>query len=267
MKFIARHKTGLLLCCLLFAASSTFDSCQKVININLNSASPQTVVQANISDQPVPYTVLLSQTVNFSDPNVFPPISGALVIISDNVGNTDTLKENPPGTYTGDKLTGTPGRTYTLSITANGKNYSAVSKMPSPVNIDSLTLQKGPFGRDTLINVQFNVPPVITTNFHFVELINNIPQKQIFVTNEQYQTGQVINFPLTTSRDSLKAGDTVTVQLQSIDANVYNYYSTLLDANGTGFNAAPANPTSNISNGALGYFSAYAVTSKSIVIP
>ncbi len=145
MKFIAPHRTGLFLFCFLVAGSSLFYSCQKVINVNLNSASPQTVVQANINNQPGPYTVQLSQTVNFSDPNVFPPIDGALVIMSDNFGNTDTLKENPPGTYTGDKLTGTPGRTYTLSITANGKNYSATSTMSSPVNIDTLTLGKGTF--------------------------------------------------------------------------------------------------------------------------
>jgi hypothetical protein len=267
MKFIAHHITRLFLCCLLFAVSTLFYCCQKVINVNLNSVSPQTVVQANISNQPGPYTVLLSQSVNFSDPNVFPPVTGAFVTISDNLGNKDTLKESPPGTYTGDKLTGTPGRTYTLSITTNGKNYTSVSTMPSPVAIDTLTLGKGPFGRDTLINVQFNVPPILTTNFHFVELINNIPQNQVFVTNEQYQTGQTITFPLTTAHDSLKAGDTVTVQLQSIDANVYNYYNTLEDANGTGFNTAPANPTSNISNGALGYFSAYSVSIKSIILP
>jgi hypothetical protein len=267
MKFIAHHRIVLVLPCFLLGVSGLFYSCQKVININLNSASPQTVVQANITNQPGPYTVLLSQTVNFSDPNVFPPIDGALVIISDNAGNTDTLKENPPGTYTGDKLSGTPGRTYTLSITADGKIYTATSTMPSPVNIDTLVLAKSPFGRDTVINLQFIPSPGITTYYHFVELINNVQQKQVFVTTDQYQLGQTITFPLRLVSDSIKAGDTVTAQLQNISESVYNYYSTLLDANGTGFNTAPSNPTSNISNSALGYFSAYAVTSKSIIVP
>src|ERR1035437_694632 len=105
----------------------TFFSCQKVININLNSASPQIVVQGNISNQAEAYSVQLAQTVNFSDPNSFPPVSGAKVLLNDNAGNSDTLKENPAGIYTGSKLSGTPNRSYMLLINANGKNYTSVS--------------------------------------------------------------------------------------------------------------------------------------------
>src|ERR1700722_4665701 len=49
-------------------------SCQKVINIDLNSASPAMIIVGNVNDQPGPYTVTLSQTVNFSQPNTFPAV-------------------------------------------------------------------------------------------------------------------------------------------------------------------------------------------------
>src|ERR1022692_4666787 len=103
-----------------------FSSCEKVINIDLNSVAPQIVVQGNITNQPGPYTVQLTQTVNFSEPNNFPAVSGAKVIIEDNAGNVDTLTENPAGIYTGTRLTGTPGRSYALVLTANGKKYTAI---------------------------------------------------------------------------------------------------------------------------------------------
>jgi hypothetical protein len=61
----------------------------------------------------------------------------------------------------------------------------------------------------------------------------------------------------------------VKVLLQSIDKNVFDYFTMLDQVMSDGFinqTATPANPTSNFDNGALGYFSACAVRSKTIVI-
>src|SRR6187551_2496352 len=89
-------------------------SCEKEISIDLNSSSPQIVIEGNISDEPGPYTVKISKTVNFSEANVFPPVTGALVVISDNTGVIDTLTETLPGSYLTNTITGTQGNTYTL---------------------------------------------------------------------------------------------------------------------------------------------------------
>jgi hypothetical protein len=252
----------------LLSCFLAFSSCQKVINIDLNSTSPQIVVQGNITNQPGPYAVQLTQTINFSEPNSFPAVSGAKVIIEDNAGNVDTLTENPPGTYTGTKLTGTPGRSYTLLLTANGKNYTAVSIMPAPVNIDSLSIQKSLFGNNKRVAVTFQDPAGVTNYYHFVVTINNVVANQTQVLNDDLLNGDQVTLPLSSDTNTLKSGDSVTVLLECIDKGVYNYYLSLPDASGGGNGAAvaPANPPSNISNAALGYFSAYAVTTKSIII-
>src|SRR5580692_11732163 len=117
--------------CILLATS-----CQKVINIDLNSASPAIVIVGNVNDQPGPYTVTLSQTVNFSENNTFPPVTGAFITIADNAGTTDTLIESPPGTYNTKKLVGVDGRTYTLKVIANGQTYTSTSIMPQAVPFD-----------------------------------------------------------------------------------------------------------------------------------
>src|SRR5580704_14516118 len=77
-----------------------FITCKKVINLNLKNASPQIVIIGEVTNPPGPYQVTINSTVNFSNSNVFPPVSGALVIITDNTGLTDSLTETTPGTYT-----------------------------------------------------------------------------------------------------------------------------------------------------------------------
>ena len=73
------------------------------------------------------------------------PVDNALVIISDNLGNTDTLeKENPKppnpfeGYYYPRKLRSTVGRTYSLTIKIGTATYTATTYMPRVPAIDSV---------------------------------------------------------------------------------------------------------------------------------
>ena len=56
-------------------------------------------------------------------------------------------------------------------------------------------------------------------------------------------------------------GDTIILQLQTIDLPVYEYFSTLFSGQSEG-----ANPISNISGGCLGYFMASSITHADTVI-
>lgn len=252
--------------CLIIALS--FSSCQKEIDIDLNSKWPQIVIEAEISDQPVSCQVKLTRTVNFNETNNFPTISGAVVRISDDIGNSEILIETSAGIYTSATLQGIPGRTYTLTITDNGKDYTAISKMPAPTDIDTLKVENSFFGNDRLVTVEFQDTAGIENQYRFIQMINGILQKSIFITNDYLQDGNNLSFPLfSRGEDSLVAGDSVTVLLQSIDKGVYEYFRTLSQlSGGGGQSTTPANPASNFTSGALGYFSAYAVRSKFIVI-
>ena len=84
------------------------------------------------------------------------------------------------------------------------------------------------------------------------------------------QDGSVITANVTRRDTTIHHGDSVTVILESIDANVYEYFRTLrqITRPQTGFQASvPGNPTTNLSNNALGFFSAQAVRQKTIVVP
>ena len=243
-------------------------ACQKVIDVDLNSAAPQIVIEGNISDSPGPYYVTLSKTINFDQPNTFPPVTGAHVVISDIVGNSELLTEASPGTYRTSVIQGTPGRTYTLDVTSEGKEYIATSTMPAPVNIDSLTLDyivNGP-DRYWAFKVDFKDPAGVKNYYHFVLMRNSIISQRFFLYDDRLQDGESITYDLVP--DTLYDRDVVIIFLQCVDKGVYDYFRTASQiSNGRGSqSASPANPLSNFSNGALGYFSAYAVRSKRIVI-
>ena len=246
-------------------------SCQKVINIDLNSASPQTVIEGNISDQPGPYTVKLSQTVNFSETNVFPPIKGALVTISDDIGNSETLTETSPGIYTTSTLQGMSGRTYKLSVTANGKTYTATSTMAYPVNIDTIVSRQGGFGgHDISWSAKFLDPAGVANYYALFIEINSVMQPNFSSADDNLRNGDTISMRLPMPDGvTLQPGDSVKVILESVDKNVREYFRLLQQLNNqNGMESAPpANPTTNLSGGALGYFSAHSDRKKILVVP
>lgn len=199
--------------------------------------------------------------------------------VSDNFGNSEALTETTQGMYSGFTLQGITGRTYTLEITDNGKIYSAISTMPSPINIDSLFIEKhsggpmggGPMGDGKSVSVQFKDPSGVKNYYRFIQIINNVEQNSIIIDADVLQDGNTIIRTLHSQNPNssgLQTGDSVTVKLLAIDKSTFDYFRTLGQLSGGGglSAASPANPLTNFSNGALGYFSANAVRSKTIVI-
>jgi hypothetical protein len=61
-------------------------SCKKIVTLKLNNVPAAIVIQGEVTDQPGPYYVTINQPVDFYASNTFPPVSGAAVTISDNLG-------------------------------------------------------------------------------------------------------------------------------------------------------------------------------------
>lgn len=238
--------------------------CQKEIDLDLNSSGPQLVIEGNISDEPGPYTIKLSKTVNFNQTNNYPPVTGATVIISDHTGTTDSLTETIPGSYQTLKIKGTPGQTYTLKVVAENKQYNAVSTMPYKVNLDSL--QFDPFTNPGSSGDAFAIVPIyldpieVKNNYRFFFSSNGIPDNSYQVSNDDIGNGSINRQPFWSDEVEFLTGDTVTVTMFCIDLSTYNYYFTLSQIvdSGPGGGATPSNPPNNITgNNALGIFSAY----------
>ena len=95
-------------------------SCKKIVTLKLNNVPSAIVIQGEVTDQPGPYFVTISQPVDFYADNNFPPVMVAAVVITSNTGQVDSLTEVSPGTYGTNILEGIPGVTYNLSVTVGG---------------------------------------------------------------------------------------------------------------------------------------------------
>ena len=255
----------------LFALTTFFFfGCQKTVKLNLNSAPPQLVIEGQVTNTPGPYTVTISRSVNFYADNSFPGVSGASVSISDGQGVTDSLTETSTGNYTTHMLVGKPGNTYTLSVRLNDTTYAASSTMPQPVQLDSVNFDNSIGGGNSIrAQVHFQDPPGVKNYYQFILFINGSQfTKDYFVFDDRLSDGRYISQNLRMDSSYLSKGQQLLVDMQCIDVNVYNYFNQLAQAIGNGsFNtaAAPANPSSNISNGAFGVFSAHTVSSQSAI--
>jgi hypothetical protein len=256
---------AIILTCMLLT------SCEKEININLNSANPQIVIEGAVTDDTSSCFVRISKTINFSDANNYPAVSNAIVIISDNTGGLDTLKEITPGMYKTKNITGQPGRTYSLKVVVEGENYFATSTMPFRTNLDSLRFNLFGGSGD---NSYFTVPvytdlPAIGNNYRFLLTVNGILDKSYIIFNDNVGNGLGNQRPIFSSASKIGLGDTVKVEMRCIDLNTYTYFYTLSQIvdSGPGGGATPTNPPSNIlGNSALGYFSAYTTQKRTQVV-
>jgi hypothetical protein len=251
-------------------------SCEKVIDIDLNEADKKYVIEGVLTDQPGSCQVLVSTTVAFNNGNNVPGVSGAAVTITDDRGNTTTLRETIAGTYIASTLAGVPGTVYRLSVTINGQAYQARCTMPQKVNFDSLsTTDIDMFGDKTKLAVATYQDPLGKGNcYRFIQYVNKIKEKTIFVNNDELIDGKLVNDNLFLFYDDdeedrkMKSGDSLRVEMLCIDPAVYKYwYSLSASATGENQSATPANPVTNISGGALGYFSVHTFQARAIKIP
>lgn len=244
-----------------------FTACEKVLDIDLKDAPPRVIIEANLSDQPSPHQVLVSRSVGFNDPNQFPQVSGARVILSDNAGLADTLTEVAPGRYETRQFQGQPGRTYTLKVTINGEEYLAVSTMPQPVPIMNIAVESFRFDPERKsVKFEFQEPGGVKNYYRALYTVNDTLSTQLNIFSDEFNDGKFVDETLIDRDLELDPGDRVNVKLQTIDENVYRFLREQ-DQLGNSQAASPANPRSMFSNGALGYFSAHAETEASLVVP
>ena len=258
--------------------SVTLNSCQKVISVDLNNANPHIVIEGVVSDQPGPYTVKISMTGDYFTPSLyFPPVTGAQVVITDDKGQRDSLKETAPGTYLSTSLVGIEGRTYAMSVMNQGTTYNASSYMPTKVLIDSLyaVARTGSSSEPGFyIYITFKDPTEIG-NYYRLNLTTSAPIPEDSIDGRRYRlyTDKLTNGNEMSERirttGNVHSGDTITVELISLDYASYEYFYTLNDvliSDRSPTSLSPANPNTNLSNGSLGYFSAFAMDTKKIVL-
>jgi len=252
----------------LAALIITVSACQKIVNVDLNTSSQKLVIEGVITDSLGPYHVMVTKTGSYFNQPVLPPVTGAFVIITDDHGNTDSLSEKQPGIYFSSKIKGIPGYNYSLKVINENIEYNAITTMKSRVAIDSLTVeetQSSSGNRHRNVICHFHDPKG-EKNYYRVKFYTNgkTNSDSYRLYDDQYTDGENIDL----RAGNAELGDTDVVALMSIDKRAYDYYHTLEEILRTNpfFGSTPANPNTNLTNGALGYFASYAVSIKPIII-
>lgn len=284
-------------------------SCEKEVNINLKSSDPQVVVQGQIETGQPPFVVLTSTLGFFSkvDLSTYEKsfIHNAVVTVSDGA-KTVTLKEYTFDTgasfrfsvYSLDTTSLTPAniifgennKTYTLTITHEGKTYTGVTTIPTPQGFDSMWFDEPLFVTDKTADsarqlfVNYKDPDTLGDYVRYFTRRGNdlfypseIFSDEVVNGKQVNKIGLIAGYEQTTGvegqgRDSLLyffPGETVTLKWCAVDKGVYNFFNTLLFARNSVGNpfASPINPTTNMKDGALGVWAGYGVYERTMTVP
>ena len=272
MKRLVYSELLLLIIALFLIA--LFTRCEDVITVDLENAEPQIVIEGTITDAPGPYTVKITKTTDFYQPSVYEKVSNAVVIIKDSYGNIDSLQENEPGVYYTSIITSSYNETYFLEVIAEGQEYSASTELRTPMILDSISLEQN-YDEESRDNIRINVysqdNPGIKDYQRFRIAINGEFENEYSLYDDRLTDGNYIENSINVDKEDVAPGDTLTVVMSTIDEAAYRYYSTLQEVIGTDggfsvFSSSPSNPETNLTNEALGFFGAYAISSKTLIV-
>jgi Domain of unknown function (DUF4249) len=286
--------------CVIALLAFFFTSCEKNVDLNLKSAEPVLVVDAQIEDGQPPVVVLTKSLGFFSNINA-QILANAFVHNADvyvsNGTLTHKLREYPlqlaPGLtaffYSNDLLTpatmfmGQLNKGYTLRIVSEGQEYTSNTFIPNnDLKLDSIWVKPVPFSVDTLkrnLNFRGTDPIGLGNSGRYFTKKNSeqyLPGENS-VFDDQVIDGQSFNsqIPQGIDRNDKKTGedifftkgDTITLKWCNINRATYTFWNTwefAFQSIGNPF-AQPNKVLGNISNGALGAFCGYAVKTKTVI--
>jgi len=137
----------LIVCCLLVGSTT---ACEKVIDLELNEAPPQIVVEAVLKDGVGNNSILLSYTSAVYTDQTFDKISGADVRVTDKDGVEYLFPEDPyiPGFYHNDTFEVLPENDYHLTVKIGDEVITSHCHSFADPAIDSIVYSPSPFPTD-----------------------------------------------------------------------------------------------------------------------
>ncbi len=268
------------------------------------SSSSKLVVDAWITDKGGPYQVKLTRSLPFKSLasgvnytyeeglNLI-GIPDAQVTISDNTGFEEVLKKEPNNTYgyVTTNLVGKAGRTYYLKIKLKGQEYTATAYMPPVPKIDKVSYFFRPteiVGKeDSYVPLVYFQEPTHEKNYYLFKYcyqdwcgpINGGSTGgrnwNVSIMNDDLMPAYVNGLSIddghsVSGMDFYPFSGVNTLQMYSLTKEGYQHFDALirqfLNDGGT-YQPAPASAPGNISNGALGFFGAAAVSEMKVHIP
>lgn len=296
---------------LVTALTVAFTSCERDFDIDIKENEPQLIVEAYINNELPSYNyVILGRSQGYYEEgfeNI--PVTGATVYITEgtldanNVYNWDPatkkqLKEGQlpqygnirfPGVYfdnlvatnPADALIGKPGKHYLLEIEAEGKRYSATTRLLMPIPVDSLTSGYHFIDEDddttqvkARITVHYKDPDTIgNTQLYYWRTRNtgdNFGWGGLNANRFTPGTDELVNgeYMHLTHGNGFELQDSVTYYMANVERKVYNFWDSFNKARSNGGPFSTPVKLLNTIEGenVIGCFSGFSVSVKAVVI-
>ena len=253
---------------LLIVAAAAVSCSEEIIDIDLSDYRDTIVIEGIIADNSGPHRVRISKAKYIFESAESQIVRDASVTISDDLGNIAVLEETEPGLYETRSITGVHGIVYTLEEKAS-------SVMPGPLELELIRFQR--FGSNTpeyFLYCSFQ-DREDADDFYRINFYRNgyYLASDMILYQGEYTDGEKI--VIDDLNNYFYRLDRVNIEVISLNRNIFEYYYFLENSfpedEGDGevsdiIEFGYSNPKSNISNGALGFFSAQSYTNYSRVV-
>jgi hypothetical protein len=289
-----KMRTSILMVIMAFLLAGLY-SCEKEVIIDLPPYEPKIVIEGAIEEGQYPWVFVTKNAAYFAPVDsaiIFDMIvKDAIVVVSDGT-LSDTLQLSfdpyvfPFLKYVGTQFRGEVGKTYSLKVISQGKEYTSMTKIHPAVPLDSLKF-KLETGEDSLGLVWlYLVDPDTMGNFYRI-FTKVLGKDSIFLhpypstTDDKFFNGQFAEYSLFRGRNPLeddlyddngndstgvsrwlfKEGETVVVKFTSLDLAHFEFWFSIEQQMMTGGNpfSSPVSAKTNIQGGGLGVWGGYGV--------
>ena len=262
----------------LFLVFSLCTSCLDVVEVDLEEATPRTVIDATIKweypNESNKQLIQISETRNFFEDEIT-WISNANVEITNANSQTFIFEEIEPGQYITNNFIPELNADYQLQIQANGIQYEATERFVNPSVIDSIVQDDdgGFTGGEKEVIIYFLDNPE-EENYYLARFNTEfLAFPEVDIQSDEFNNGNRMSFSF--ADEDLKTGDEVEIEFYSISKAYYNFLFRLLLQSGSAggpFQAQPATVRGNIINSdnfddfPFGYFSLSTFEKVSVTI-
>lgn len=271
--------------CFLLILVTILGSCEETIELDLDQTEERVIIEGLVSTMSDKNFVKISKSLPFYETGRTPRVTNAVVTVSDQNGEVFNLVHNPgnhpdsAGIYIpSPPFSGVVGHTYFLEVVFDETIFTGSDKLTPVLDIDSLA-----WGFSTSAFPNLDAPDRIYEVLLYAENVNPArnfllfkfyrndsiigPEfNNIFVADDQFIGDKIegLSAPVLFAKN-----DTARVEIYSLSQPAFAYYNDLINVlnnDGGLFSPPPANPRSNLSNGALGFFQASALSTDFIIV-
>jgi hypothetical protein len=280
-----------------FFSASFLSSCEEPFDIDTDDVPPVIVIYGSFTNEKTHHSIKVSVSSPYFDPQPNRGISDAKVWITSSADDVYGFTENDtvPGLYqTIDQVVGIPDIVYTLNVEADFDNdgakelYTATSYMPKPTEIDSVEIRSLSMMGQKRYAMYLYAQDAPTEDYYLsrykvndtlvLEKLSRTSLMSDRTFNGQYMNAMLLrmfgdvddrNEERDEERDEnrrvyLGLGDVVTLSFGRIEKGYYNFINQCRDemeGESPFFGSPASNIITNISNGGIGYFACYPLTS------